>query len=158
MFWPKLSTNMVWVLKKNSSILTLFIGQVPLRLETVMRDKIPSSVTRRARDCVPVSDQSESRAASSRFLSRSSLLKSTDFEIGLGHFHSTYRTPAVPSSGRAGSWQNLKMTDQAISFAKDFLAGGTAAAISKTAVAPIERVKLLLQVSSYSSSLQSCFV
>lgn len=40
------------------------------------------------------------------------------------------------------------MTDAAVSFAKDFLAGGVAAAISKTAVAPIERVKLLLQVSS----------
>lgn len=40
------------------------------------------------------------------------------------------------------------MTDTAISFAKDFLAGGIAAAISKTAVAPIERVKLLLQVSA----------
>lgn len=39
------------------------------------------------------------------------------------------------------------MSEQAISFAKDFLAGGIAAAISKTAVAPIERVKLLLQVS-----------
>lgn len=38
------------------------------------------------------------------------------------------------------------MAEQAISFAKDFLAGGIAAAISKTAVAPIERVKLLLQV------------
>ena len=38
------------------------------------------------------------------------------------------------------------MGDQAISFAKDFLAGGISAAISKTAVAPIERVKLLLQV------------
>lgn len=38
------------------------------------------------------------------------------------------------------------MSEQAISFAKDFLAGGIAAAISKTAVAPIERVKLLLQV------------
>lgn len=44
-------------------------------------------------------------------------------------------------------WQYPKMTDTAISFAKDFLAGGIAAAISKTAVAPIERVKLLLQVS-----------
>lgn len=40
------------------------------------------------------------------------------------------------------------MTDAAVSFAKDFLAGGVAAAISKTAVAPIERVKLLLQVST----------
>jgi len=33
-----------------------------------------------------------------------------------------------------------------VSFMKDFLAGGISAAISKTAVAPIERVKLLLQV------------
>lgn len=40
------------------------------------------------------------------------------------------------------------MNEQAISFAKDFLAGGISAAISKTAVAPIERVKLLLQVTS----------
>ena len=38
------------------------------------------------------------------------------------------------------------MSDAVISFMKDFLAGGIAAAISKTAVAPIERVKLLLQV------------
>ncbi len=29
-------------------------------------------------------------------------------------------------------------------FAKDFLIGGVSAAVSKTAVAPIERVKLLL--------------
>lgn len=36
-----------------------------------------------------------------------------------------------------------------IGFAKDLLAGGTAAAISKTAVAPIERVKLLLQVNAH---------
>ncbi|KAM9320365.1 LOW QUALITY PROTEIN: ADP/ATP translocase 2-like [Gastrophryne carolinensis] len=37
------------------------------------------------------------------------------------------------------------MSDTVISFVKDFLAGGLAAAFSKTAVAPIERVKLLLQ-------------
>jgi solute carrier family 25 (adenine nucleotide translocator) protein 4/5/6/31 len=33
-----------------------------------------------------------------------------------------------------------------VAFGKDLLTGGTAAAVSKTAVAPIERVKLLLQV------------
>jgi len=38
-------------------------------------------------------------------------------------------------------------------FAKDFLAGGIAAAISKTAVAPIERVKLLLQVQATSTQI-----
>ena len=38
------------------------------------------------------------------------------------------------------------MSDAVISFMKDFMAGGIAAALSKTAVAPIERVKLLLQV------------
>ena len=32
------------------------------------------------------------------------------------------------------------------SFVKSFLAGGVSAAVSKTLVAPIERVKLLLQV------------
>nr|AIW62463.1 ATP/ADP translocase [Scytodes thoracica] len=40
-----------------------------------------------------------------------------------------------------------------VSFAKDFLAGGVAAAISKTAVAPIERVKLLLQVQHVSKQI-----
>lgn len=38
------------------------------------------------------------------------------------------------------------MPSDASSFAKDFMAGGISAAVSKTAVAPIERVKLILQV------------
>lgn len=42
-----------------------------------------------------------------------------------------------------------------MSFAKDFLAGGIAAAISKTAVAPIERVKLLLQVQHVSKQISA---
>jgi Mitochondrial carrier protein len=37
--------------------------------------------------------------------------------------------------------------EQVLNFLKDFAAGGVAAGISKTVVAPIERVKLLLQVS-----------
>lgn len=45
------------------------------------------------------------------------------------------------------------MSDAVISFMKDFLAGGVAAAISKTAVAPIERVKLLLQVKSFNQQM-----
>lgn len=40
-----------------------------------------------------------------------------------------------------------------ISFLKDFVAGGVSAAISKTAVAPIERVKLLLQVQHISKQI-----
>jgi len=40
-----------------------------------------------------------------------------------------------------------------MSFAKDFIAGGISAAISKTAVAPIERVKLLLQVQHVSKQI-----
>merc|ERR1712168_508808 len=40
-----------------------------------------------------------------------------------------------------------------MSFMKDFLAGGVAAAVSKTAVAPIERVKLLLQVQAASKQI-----
>lgn len=40
-----------------------------------------------------------------------------------------------------------------LSFLKDFLAGGISAAISKTAVAPIERVKLLLQVQHISKQI-----
>ncbi|TRY66225.1 hypothetical protein DNTS_006065 [Danionella cerebrum] len=51
------------------------------------------------------------------------------------------------------------MADAALSFAKDFLAGGVAAAISKTAVAPIERVKLLLQflTATHICSIGSCY-
>lgn len=40
-----------------------------------------------------------------------------------------------------------------VAFMKDFLAGGISAAISKTAVAPIERVKLLLQVQHISKQI-----
>jgi len=40
-----------------------------------------------------------------------------------------------------------------VAFMKDFLAGGVSAAISKTAVAPIERVKLLLQVQHVSKQI-----
>lgn len=40
-----------------------------------------------------------------------------------------------------------------VSFMKDFIAGGVAAAISKTTVAPIERVKLLLQVQHVSKQI-----
>jgi len=45
------------------------------------------------------------------------------------------------------------MNETVVSFAKDFLAGGISAAISKTAVAPIERVKLLLQVQHASKQI-----
>lgn len=41
----------------------------------------------------------------------------------------------------------------ALSFFKDFMAGGVSAAVSKTAVAPIERVKLLLQVQAASTQI-----
>jgi solute carrier family 25 (adenine nucleotide translocator) protein 4/5/6/31 len=46
-----------------------------------------------------------------------------------------------------------KKTKDPMSFAKDFLAGGISAAVSKTAVAPIERVKLLLQVQHASKQI-----
>jgi solute carrier family 25 (adenine nucleotide translocator) protein 4/5/6/31 len=45
------------------------------------------------------------------------------------------------------------MRIDAISFAQDFVAGGVSAAVSKTAVAPIERVKLLLQVQHVSKQI-----
>lgn len=46
----------------------------------------------------------------------------------------------------------MSLTDP-VAFAKDFAAGGISAAISKTAVAPIERVKLLLQVQHISKQI-----
>ncbi|XP_068952965.1 ADP/ATP translocase 3-like [Petaurus breviceps papuanus] len=48
---------------------------------------------------------------------------------------------------------SVTTTEQAISFTKDFLIGGTTAAISKTAVAPIKRVKLLLRVQHASKQI-----
>ncbi|XP_055990516.1 ADP/ATP translocase 4 [Sorex fumeus] len=42
----------------------------------------------------------------------------------------------------------------ASSFGRDLLAGGVAAAVSKTAVAPVERVKLLLQVQASSKQIR----
>ncbi|CAH2325764.1 ADP ATP translocase 2 [Pelobates cultripes] len=49
--------------------------------------------------------------------------------------------------------QQITISNTAISLAKDFLAGGVSAAISKTALAPIERVKLLLQVQPASKQI-----
>ncbi|XP_017772402.1 PREDICTED: ADP,ATP carrier protein 1-like [Nicrophorus vespilloides] len=46
-----------------------------------------------------------------------------------------------------------KKQQDALSFFKDFMAGGVSAAIAKTAVAPIERVKLLLQVQHASKQI-----
>ena len=47
---------------------------------------------------------------------------------------------------------NMGISDP-VSFLKDFAAGGISAAVSKTAVAPIERVKLLLQVQHISKQI-----
>ncbi|RCN43011.1 hypothetical protein ANCCAN_10970 [Ancylostoma caninum] len=49
------------------------------------------------------------------------------------------------AGGFKGFMEGKKKTFNPKKFAVDLLTGGTAAAISKTAVAPIERVKLLLQ-------------
>lgn len=59
------------------------------------------------------------------------------------------RTSVGFQSGQSLTPTHPTMSDAVVSFMKDFLAGGIAAAISKTAVAPIERVKLLLQVNSF---------
>lgn len=42
-----------------------------------------------------------------------------------------------------------------VGFFKDFMAGGISAAIAKTAVAPIERVKLLLQLQKASKQISA---
>ncbi|CAL2045320.1 hypothetical protein CAEBREN_22523 [Caenorhabditis brenneri] len=43
--------------------------------------------------------------------------------------------------------------DDVIKFSKDFMAGATAAAISKTVIAPVERVKLILQLQNSQTTL-----
>lgn len=60
--------------------------------------------------------------------------------------------PACREAARAPIYIPAPKEDKGVAAAvdpykwlKDFLAGGTAGAVSKTAVAPIERVKLLLQ-------------
>ena len=53
--------------------------------------------------------------------------------------------------GRRRRWKSGFF--DATSFGKDLLAGGVAAAVSKTTVAPIERVKLLLQVQASSKQI-----
>ncbi|KAG5204125.1 hypothetical protein JEQ12_002101 [Ovis aries] len=73
--------------------------------------------------------------------------------LSRGYFREVYQNTVGKESKDLGKvfGQRLKdrsilmMTDAAVSFAKDFLAGGVAAAISKTTVAPIEQVKLLMQ-------------
>merc|ERR1712212_215847 len=66
-------------------------------------------------------------------------------------------TPAVLSSTRPGELQTytaaMGKAFDPVSFLQDFVAGGISAAVSKTAVAPIERVKLLLQVQAVSKQL-----
>jgi len=66
-------------------------------------------------------------------------------------------TPAVLSSTRPGKLQTytaaMGKAFDPMSFLQDFVAGGISAAVSKTAVAPIERVKLLLQVQAVSKQL-----
>lgn len=52
-----------------------------------------------------------------------------------------------------GKGGKKKAEEGPASFMKDFLAGGISAAVSKTAVAPIERVKLLLQVQHVSKQI-----
>jgi len=66
-------------------------------------------------------------------------------------------TPAVLSSTYPGELQTytaaMGKAFDPMSFLQDFVAGGISAAVSKTAVAPIERVKLLLQVQAVSKQL-----
>ena len=47
------------------------------------------------------------------------------------------------------------MSDGAIAFIKDFAAGGVSGAIAKTATAPIERVKLIIQTQDANPDIMS---
>lgn len=58
--------------------------------------------------------------------------------------------PAAPAPPAA---KKAKKPKGMVSFAQDLLAGGVSAAVSKTVVAPIERVKLLLQVQASSTQI-----
>ena len=58
-----------------------------------------------------------------------------------------------PKTRKMGEAKKSKGGFDMKEFGKDFVAGGIAAAVSKTAVAPIERVKLLLQVQHVSKQI-----
>lgn len=64
-------------------------------------------------------------------------------------------TPAAPAPAAPAPKKKVEQTteEKAIRFVQDLLAGGTAGGISKTIVAPIERVKLLLQVQDASTQI-----
>ena len=64
-------------------------------------------------------------------------------------------TMAAPSPAAAPFIHAAKEEKTAASFALDLAAGGTAGALSKTIVAPIERVKLLLQTQDSNPKIRS---
>ena len=68
-------------------------------------------------------------------------------------WHTGARTPAPPPS-HPTLHREGKVADP-YAFAKDLAAGGTAGALSKTVVAPIERVKLLLQTQDSNPKIKS---
>ena len=55
-------------------------------------------------------------------------------------------TPSQGSAAVAAARVDLCALDLMPVFAKEMIAGGVAGAFSKTAIAPLERVKILLQV------------
>jgi solute carrier family 25 (adenine nucleotide translocator) protein 4/5/6/31 len=51
----------------------------------------------------------------------------------------------IPFNGGASQTDGAKSLNRRSSFLEDFIMGGVTASVSKTAAAPIERVKMLLQ-------------
>ncbi|KAL0616427.1 ADP/ATP translocase 2 [Plecturocebus cupreus] len=80
-------------------------------------------------------------------------LEQNQDSVGKEKPRSQSRVPAQSCRAAACLLFPFNMRDAAVSFAKDFLAGGVATAISKMAVVPIERVKLLLQVQHASKQI-----
>merc|ERR1711915_1148313 len=69
----------------------------------------------------------------------------------MGFFHGEFSLAHV--RGNSNNTAAMGKAFDPMSFIQDFIAGGISAAVSKTAVAPIERVKLLLQVQAVSKQL-----
>jgi solute carrier family 25 (adenine nucleotide translocator) protein 4/5/6/31 len=61
-------------------------------------------------------------------------------------------TPTAAPVKKAKAPKSIE--EQVIGFTKDLLAGGVSAAVSKTVVSPLERVKLLLQVQASSTQIK----
>lgn len=106
--------------------------------------------------CAAILSRRRQRASAASAIRRPARVRDTEGTGSLSSLSlSPLRYPCLTRTHTRAPNRPITMSGLAdpVAFAKDFLAGGVAAAISKTTVAPIERVKLLLQVQHISKQI-----